>query len=466
MLDTPWNHRALCRGFLVALGLVVVPARPSAQQANNISLEAHLPLPPCTTADVTAMGDYVYLARRHLGFSVVDVRDPQNPVLTTIAPPGYPLLPSQTGVNDVKTDGKYLYCSDEGSPNGAGVFIYNLQGNPMNPSLVSMLGTGVQPLRVHNLWVDGTTLYAQRRMYNIAQPFSPAYMGDLTSGFVHDIIVIDNRAYVSKWRGGIEILDVTNPRRPIQLGSVLYPGAVTHNMWPSEDGRFLFTTDERADGDVRVWDISQLPNIRQVAAWRTGPPGSVVHNAHVSGDLLFVTYYREGLRVLNIKDPLRPVEIAYYDTYPETGLGCNGAFSGAWGVHPWRRDLVFVSDLQSGAYILRVHPIAESLLPSATVVPAGAAFDLQLSYGNLTEATLDAFSVVTLSAVDGAPSFLPLFWEFRSFQPREASVQHLPIPVPPGVPAGLTMRFSALTGLASPVLLSTQLDVDVTVGGD
>ena len=61
----------------------------------------------------------------------------------------------------------------------------------------------------------------------------------------------------------------------------------------------------------------------QVGTYKVGPASSVVHNVQVSGDLLFVSYYKEGLRVCSIADPVNPVEIAHYDTYAPTADGCS-----------------------------------------------------------------------------------------------------------------------------------------------
>jgi hypothetical protein len=52
------------------------------------------------------------------------------------------------------------------------------------------------------------------------------------------------------------------------------------------------------------------------------------HHPHLHGNLLFVTWYEAGLQVFNIADPVNPIHVGSFDTYP----GTSSNFNGLWGV--------------------------------------------------------------------------------------------------------------------------------------
>jgi len=447
---------------LFFLTYLCCPAR--AQGSSNLVLEGTVPLPPCTTGDVWALGDYMLLARRTQGFAIADVRDPKNPIVKTIVPPGYPTFTGNYGVGDIKSDGRYIYATDEGT--GKGVFIYDAV-DPMHPVLLTTLAAIGHPSNVHNCWIDvaNQNLYTNNNeIFDVSDPAKPVFLTRITTAFAHDIAVFDNRAYLSLWTSGFAIYDVSSPRVPRLLGQQSYAGAATHNVWPSADRNYLFTTDENTGGHLRVWDISRLPAITEVGSYTTGPAGGVVHNVQVDGDLVYLSYYKEGLRVLDVSSPPSPVEIAHYDTYSPTGSGCfGGPYAGNWGVYPWVRDKIFVSDMDSGGYVLRLSVIDEAFAAKSSTVPAGAAIQLDFSYQNNGPTALDAFGVVLLSAINGSPAVYPLVVDLSRLGPSQQATQPLTIPVPAGFPGGWAVDFVGYAGLAPTLTITETVPVRVTI---
>ena len=47
-------------------------------------------------------------------------------------------------------------------------------------------------------------------------------------------------------------------------GNCQTPNAFTHNAWVSDDGNYVFTTDEKADSYIASYDISDISNIQEV----------------------------------------------------------------------------------------------------------------------------------------------------------------------------------------------------------
>lgn len=334
--------------LLLALPLLAATAR---AQVDNAELISNLVLGPNnTTGDIWAEGNLVFVARRGAGLDIVDVSDRTDPVVLANIDPGEN--------QDVKAKGNLVYLSNE-SGNGVACYIIDVS-DPESPSIV---GEVAHPRAgsAHNVFIDGTTLYLASNsshdieIFDVSDPSSPAWLSSITAptGRVHDMTVIDGRCYGAFLGGGFTIHDVDDPANPVPVGDHDYPDAFTHNVWPTADGQYLCTTDEVPGGHLRIFDISIPSAIVQVGSWQTpsgGPSSSIIHNVLVRGDLAYLAYYEDGLRVLDVSDPTDPVAVAWYDTSPGDPTG---DFAGAWGAFPFADD-TYVSDLQGGLFVVDV----------------------------------------------------------------------------------------------------------------
>ena len=62
-----------------------------------------------------------------------------------------------------------------------------------------------------------------------------------------------------------------NPSVPVMLGQQNTLGAFCHNVWVSDDGDYLYTTDEISNGFIGEYDISDLNNIQLTDEAQTEP---------------------------------------------------------------------------------------------------------------------------------------------------------------------------------------------------
>jgi hypothetical protein len=209
-----------------------------------------------------------------------------------------------------------------------------------------------------------------------------------------------NRAYVSYWDAGMIILDISEPSRPLLLGRAEEPATEEGNLHsaiavPGEelaittDEDFVHTKEDGIHGGpsggtglpggtphpagteprpgdrwgfARVWDISNPEQPKEIGSFETRHSASsrtdglfTVHNPEVHGDLLYLSWYSDGLRVLDISEPESPREIASFVPEPEESYGGESIPSLVWGVHV-EGDLVFLSDMAAGLYILEIAP--------------------------------------------------------------------------------------------------------------
>ena len=81
-----------------------------------------------------------------------------------------------------------------------------------------------------------------------------------------------------------------------------------------------------------VWDLEELEDPKVLVEF-FGTNEATDHNLYVSGNYVFQSNNAAGLRILDIKDPANPKEVAYFDTapYDENVRG----FVGSWSNYPF-----------------------------------------------------------------------------------------------------------------------------------
>jgi hypothetical protein len=96
-------------------------------------------------------------------------------------------------------------------------------------------------------------------------------------------------------------------------------------------------------------------------------PEAGVHNLWVEDDRLYAAYYEGGLRVVDVSGELRGNlyeqgrEVAWFPTGSPDGYEANHPM--AWGPQPYNGN-VFVSDMHSGLWVVRLEP-----RPAAPLLP-------------------------------------------------------------------------------------------------
>jgi len=302
------------------------------------------------------------------GTSIVDVTDPANPVEIFY----------EAGMNsiwrDIKTYGDYAYVSTEANQ---GLLIIDLSPLPGSTTLPTALYTGPvgDPWQsAHNLYQDDGYLYvfgANRDnggaiILDVAtDPMNPIEVGTFEEWYMHDGYVRNDTGYFSHVNDGffsiVDLADKSNIQLVDVLGTTTTPSVFTHNSWTSEDGQTLFTTDEKEDGYIASYDISDPANPIFLDQIQSSPGNDVIpHNAHVKGNYLITSYYVDGVVVHDISDPSNMVEVANFDTSPSYN---GNTFNGCWGVYPFfDSDNLVASDIELGLYVLSIDPSLSSYL--------------------------------------------------------------------------------------------------------
>ena len=218
---------------------------------------------------------------------------------------------------------------------------------------------------------------------------------------MHYVTINGDRAYLSYHQAGLVILDIADKQKPrfISRLDYLVPGFVdptmpeamkqfpldkiaygnTHSarLVPGREG-LLWVTDEYFNcpyGHLRMVDVRDEANPKiishfltdQNAACNGNQPadptrfpkrGPSSHLGNVRGtDLLFMAWYGMGLRVINIADPVHPVEVGYYEYRIDRDLPPRGdlAYAGSdtYDVLFGPEGLLYLSDGTAGLRVLK-----------------------------------------------------------------------------------------------------------------
>ena len=154
-----------------------------------------------------------------------------------------------------------------------------------------------------------------------------------------------------------QIWDATNPANPIRLSLTGYAElGYVHSAWFTRDGRYAFVQDELDELDLgtntrlRIFDMSNLAQPVLAGTW-TGTEAAIDHNGFVRGNRYYLANYTRGLTILDISNPVQPVESGFLDTFSASNLA---AFDGAWGVYPYLPSgNLLLSDINSGLFVLQ-----------------------------------------------------------------------------------------------------------------
>lgn len=295
------------------------------------------------------------------GISVVDVTNPSSAVEVFYHPDRNSIW------RDIKTWGDYAYVTTEAS-DSYGLLIIDLSTLPGNTSLTTTYYTGPSGNSwesAHNLYIDENGIcyiFGANRdnggtiMLDLnTNPMAPVEVGTEDNYYTHDGVARGDTLYQAHISDGFFTLhDVSDKSNPIYLGQQTTPGVFAHNLWFSDDGNYVYTTDEISNGYIGEYDISDPSNIVELDRIQSSPGMNVIpHNAHFLDNYIITSYYRDGVVIHDVSNKGNMVEVGNFDTSPQfSGDG----FNGCWGVYPWLPSgNIIASDIEKGLYIIGVN---------------------------------------------------------------------------------------------------------------
>jgi choice-of-anchor B domain-containing protein len=350
---------------ILSILLVFAPFFIFAQDGDlNMELLANVPVPE------GGSGIWHYVDKNGIEYAIFgsktaviiySLEDPKKPI-ERFRLPGV-----QTIWREVYIYGDYIYGVNDQSANG--LIIINMKGAPNNitgkfwKSTITANGNTAELNTCHTVFVDdkgrlylnGCSPWRGTLIFDISQtPEDPKYLGAQTKRYCHDNFGRNDTIWSSDILDGVlSFWDISNPANPKEIGVVQTPYAFTHNAWPSDDGKYVFATDEKENAYVASYDVSDLSNIRLLDTWRpkdTEGKGVIPHNTRYINGFLVTAFYTDGIKINDVHRPENIVEVGSFDTW----FGAHGGFNGCWGVSPYLPSgTIVASDIQAGLFVIK-----------------------------------------------------------------------------------------------------------------
>ena len=333
--------------------------------------------------------EYALVARMN-GMAFVSLQDPESPVYLGE-------LPKTSTANtspwrDVKVYADHAFIVADGAgQHGMQVFdLRQLRDASDTPVTYSSTAVYDGIASAHNIAINeasgfayvlgsqggGETCDGGLHMIDIQDPTNPTFAGCFAynstgfagTGYTHDAQCIMYAGPDPDYQGreiclgsnetALSIADVTDKTNPRPISSAVYPGVgYMHQGWISEDHRYFFTGDESDELSgfaprtrTLVWNIEDLDGPVLVKE-HLGVTTAIDHNLYVRGDLMYQSNYTSGLRILDVSDPINPVEVGFFDSVPETDAP---EFEGSWSNYPFFESGVIVfTSRNEGLFVVR-----------------------------------------------------------------------------------------------------------------
>ncbi|MEQ8762561.1 MAG: hypothetical protein RL885_01450 [Planctomycetota bacterium] len=390
-------HGKTCSLLRAGALLTLITLSPLFAQQENTILRSQLVLGnDDETAELCIDGSIAYVARGAFGVDIVDISNPLAPqkLLSLNPDPG-----GTVEIHDVQVHGGHLYAIDQSGVvdsnlgNFVGAYIYDVS-TPAVPVLVNTLlwgdlntpwswrgamshnatlaDIGSQTfLFVSSLITSGVEIFDVTDPQNIAwrAVVNPPILG----AGAHDVSVRGTTLYTTWLQHGFTLHDLSalptlsgigdpyGPQSVPQLGWHSYSGAYTHGISPTANGSHVCTTDRYNGGRLRIFDVQSPSSITQVAEV-VGSASTFPNNVDVEGDRACVSWFEDGLRIIDIADPAQPRMLGWYDTTPAAPSG-NRA-EGGFGVVANGSIGAYLTDCTGGLFVIDIQD--EVTITSAT----------------------------------------------------------------------------------------------------
>ncbi len=249
------------------------------------------------------------------GFRVYDISDRTKPRLITHHKTfGF-------GVHRFDLDQRYAYMSTE------------MEGYVGNVLVIYDLSDPAQPQEVSRWWMPGQ---------HLAGGETPTWAG--YGNRLHHAMRVGNELWASVWHAGFRVIDVSDITAPTTIAEHDYHPPIlepTHTVMPLQapvgGRRIAIAVDEEHEhipgqphAFLWVFDVTDLGDIRPLSTfhvserdspWSRAPGrfGAHQYREKLDGTLVYLTWFSGGLRIVDVADPLLPVEVGHFIPEPAKG---------------------------------------------------------------------------------------------------------------------------------------------------
>jgi hypothetical protein len=156
-----------------------------------------------------------------------------------------------------------------------------------------------------------------------------------TAEFARNVAVNDNTVLIADRKGGLRLIDISNPTHPVELGSTLPPD----ETWCAASSEAIAVVGTRSFG-LHTYDISNPNRIREMGVLDT--PATVANLfLDPTSQQAYLAAWFDGLRRVDISDPSQPSETGFLLTPGSADdVDSNG-------------EIICLADSRGGLFLLR-----------------------------------------------------------------------------------------------------------------
>jgi hypothetical protein len=332
---------------------------------------------------IHVVGNYAYVANRTAGLSVLDIRNPANPVLVgSLRIPGVDAM-------SINVSGNFAYVADYPT----GFRILDIK-DPAHPVLI---GTGAMPQAAKSIHAVDRYVFCTEpnglQVFDVSNPREPVRIAERRIfGPAERVQIVEHQAFLATGQSGLLILDLTNPILPQaidrlmmetnNLPIIIHRSAMSFSRfgytWMLTNAAFRADLEKRCgtnlpDMNQIVAALRDSPHYHEYAHRNSGIPRAL-NGLHVTGRYALALY--GGLQVIDVSDLTQPKRVG---EYPLEGGGWDvrGAGHYAYVMNPGASIRVIdisnpmqpveVSRFDSHKYASRILAVAEVEKPAAPV---------------------------------------------------------------------------------------------------
>ncbi|GAB4316501.1 MAG: hypothetical protein Kow0074_04460 [Candidatus Zixiibacteriota bacterium] len=132
-----------------------------------------------------------------------------------------------------------------------------------------------------------------------------------------DVKVYDHYAYLVNESGPIQIIDLTDPSNPVQVGTITPDGNGSHNCLV--EGDYLYVVGNHGTGGLEIWSLADPESPVEVGDFQP----FYYHDLDIRNDTIYACgIYGDGIDVINVANKAAPSLITRFNY---TGSGAHNA---------------------------------------------------------------------------------------------------------------------------------------------
>ncbi|WP_159036940.1 DUF4347 domain-containing protein [Microcystis sp. MC19] len=195
--------------------------------------------------------------------------------------------------------------------------------NPPTPTFISKYDT---PGWVWDLKVVGNYAYladwtSGLQIIDISNPTNPIFKGNYDTDAAYGVEVVGNYAYIADGSSGLQIIDISNPSNPTFIGNYANFGAV---LRVQVVGNYAYLVNNGASS-LQIIDISNPTNPTLKGSY--DDDSDPAFGLQVVGNYAYLADGESGLKIIDISNPTNPILKGSYDTSYAFGVQIVGNYA-------------------------------------------------------------------------------------------------------------------------------------------